>query len=148
MRRSAKNPSLPLARIARDGTYESSVNDEIGRSASVRRGARSRNIVGRYERSWGARSMPSFLSRLRRVLGWRPRRVAAPFGPSITQPVCPRTLRMWLRSTSSRARRGPAAVAETGSLRTSGPISSVGPVARMTARSRIFSSSRTLPGQE
>jgi len=47
--------------------------------------------VGRYERSWDARSIPSFLSRLRRVLGWRPKRVAAPFGPSITQPVCPRT---------------------------------------------------------
>ena len=46
--------------------------------------------------------MPSFLIRLRRVLGGRPRSLAAPRGPEMTQSVCWRTVRMWQRSTASR----------------------------------------------
>ena len=47
----AKNLSVPFARRASDGTYETSAEDETGRRVVVP-WAKSRNVVGRYERSW------------------------------------------------------------------------------------------------
>src|SRR5947207_619951 len=54
--------------------------------------------------------MPSFLSRLRRVLGCRPRIWAAPRGPSMTHRVWRRTVRIWRRSTASGVEVGRSAV--------------------------------------
>ena len=45
--------------------------------------------------------MPSFVNRLRRVLGWTFRISAAPFFPPITHLVCWRTLSTYSRSISS-----------------------------------------------
>jgi len=49
------------------------------------------------------RSMPSFLSRNRSVLGWMLRRAAAPPGPLTFQRVCFRTFRMCSRSIAARS---------------------------------------------
>ena len=54
----------------------------------------------------GARTMPSFFIRLRSVLGCRPRIVAAPRGPSMTQADCSRAARMWFRVLESRLSSG------------------------------------------
>ena len=61
-----------------------------------------RNIGAATSGSGADRVMPSFLSRLRRVLGCRPRIWAAPRGPSMTHWVWRRTVRIWRRSTASR----------------------------------------------
>src|SRR5262249_44097311 len=114
--------------------------------------------------------MPSFFIRLRSVLGWRLRIFAAPRGPPLTQPDFSRAARMWFRVLDSRLSSGgvgPALAAvglglsepdgvggsafaarAAAEANTSGAISSVGPLDRMTARSRTFSSSRMFPGQE
>src|SRR5262249_49252628 len=53
---------------------------------------------------WGERLIPSLLILWRSVLGCRFRILAAPFGPSITPPVCFSTAIMCPRSTSFRRR--------------------------------------------
>ena len=45
-------------------------------------------LWGDYGRQWVVRVIPSFFILCRRVLGWRFRILAAPFGPSITPPAC------------------------------------------------------------
>lgn len=115
------------------------------------------------------RTMPSCFIRPRSVLGWRPRIFAAPCGPSMTQPDLSRAARMWFRVLDCRLSSGgvgpasaavglalsepdgvggPAFAARAAAANTSGSISSAGPLDRMTARSRTFSSSRMFPGQE
>ena len=93
--------------------------------------------------------MPSFLSRLRRVLGWRPEDRGRARGPSMTQLRLPEDREdMVPLDVFEGEARAVSSVAETGWPRMFGHrSSSVGPVARMTARSRTFSSSRMLPGQ-
>ena len=104
--------------------------------------------------------------RLRRVLGCRPRTLAAPRGPSITHSVFARTSRMcrfstccserWaLRSPSdfglSEEVPSPTSFAGSGSSLEKGkrsrPSRRMGPCDNTTARSITFCSSRMLPGQ-
>lgn len=117
-----------------------------------------------------ARRMRRFFIQLRSVFEERPRIFAAPRGPSRIQPDCSRAARIGFRVLDSRLSSrgvdpasgaafpapserdgagGPAlaARAAVAEANTAGSISSVGPFDRMTARSRMVSSSRTFPGQ-
>ncbi len=125
------------------------------------------SFVGDYDMRWVERLIPSLLILWRSVLGCRFRIFAAPFGPSITPPVCFSTAIMCPRSTSVRVERAGGADleyratsasespsgacwrtprAEIGAR--SGFSSRIGCWHRIAARSMTFCSSRTFPGQE
>ena len=75
-------------------------------------GASATTFRGGYEGSWDDRESPSFFSRLRRVLGCRPRTTAAPRAPSMTHRVRWRTARICaplhvLRAAAGRLGDGP-----------------------------------------
>ncbi len=61
---------------------------------------------GGYEGSWPAREGPTFLSRLRSLLGCEPRTTAASRAPSITHFVWRNTARMWILSSTCSAAVG------------------------------------------
>ena len=91
------------------------------------------------------RTMPSLCIRALKVLGWMPRIAAAPLFPSMRHLVSERILRIWLRSASSRVlmaedMNGEETLSLSARCRT-------GPEHRITARSRMLSSSRMFPGQ-
>ncbi len=93
--------------------------------------------------------IPSFFMRDRRVLGFRPRRLAAFPSPLIFQPVFSRVSRISFASISLRFRlRAPSIPRGYGWVRgsSSGNINSW-PGDRTRARSSTFCSSRMFPGQ-
>jgi hypothetical protein len=86
--------AISIAASPHDGVFETS-----GFRRPSREGPKPGDDVaaigrGGYRAAWEARSIPSFFKRCRRVLGWSPRILAAPRGPSITQLVWSRTLEM------------------------------------------------------
>src|SRR4030042_1810223 len=97
-------------------------------------------LSGVYERR-----MPSFRILALKVLGWMPRIAAAPSFPSMRHLVSERILRIWFRSVSSNVLKADEIRGvEVSSLSAN---SKTGPEHKITARSMILSSSRTLPGQ-
>ena len=96
---------VPRSREAGSGRRNAWNNADFGCESGSRRPRGGRDISRIYESSAALRRMPSFCMRLRSVLGFRPSRRAAPWGPSIRQPVCLRTATMCWRSTSSQRRR-------------------------------------------
>src|SRR5258708_24846010 len=114
--------------------------------------------------------MPSLRMRAWRVVRLMPRRTAAPLGPAMRHFVCFKARRMCRRSASSRLEiEGVEEAEEVKDVKDANDEEGSAPAAaldmavdfnsatgtrsslpgeRRTARSRRFSSSRTLPGQE